>query len=325
MKSITTALQILFATRQYQVAGLYTFSLIGGGTLNYCSGDGDIYWNSTLYSCGGSIGPFFDRKDNKAKLHQKIGTAVDQLTFDVIPGTYTISGEPFLSFVRQGGFDGAELTFSRAYWSMNTATNNARQIVPVGTIICMVGRVAEVDCGRSIASFTVNSHLELLNIQMPRNLYQSGCVNTLFDHSCTLAMSSYAVNGTVSSGSTASQVNATLSQASRLDALDELAKIFGKTPKTIQKSLTRYVDIFKNCFETQLIVNKEVQKESSILHKYTVCIKKKDMTFDSRSEAIEFISKNINVSLYAINSNPTFYMDIKIRQNFTMYLVKNFK
>lgn len=119
--------------------------------------------------------------------------------------------------------------------------------------------------------------------------------------------------------------NRTIHCASRLDALDELAKIFGKTPKTIQKSLTRYVDIFKNCFETQLIVNKEVQKESSILHKYTVCIKKKDMTFDSRSEAIEFISKNINVSLYAINSNPTFYMDIKIRQNFTMYLVKNFK
>jgi uncharacterized phage protein (TIGR02218 family) len=211
MKPITTQLQALFATRQFQIAGLYSFALVGGGTLNYCSGDRDIYWNSTTYGCGGTsgVGPYFDRKDNRAKLHQKIGTAVDTLLFDVIPGTSTIDGESFLSFVRQGGFDGAELTLSRTYWAVGTAPNAAGAIVPVGTIVAMVGRVAEVDAGRSLASFTVNSHLELLNIQMPRNLYQSGCVNTLFDSGCTLNMASFGVNGSAASGTTAEQIDTT--------------------------------------------------------------------------------------------------------------------
>jgi uncharacterized phage protein (TIGR02218 family) len=83
-----------------------------------------------------------------------------------------------------------------------------------GTVIMFVGRVAEVDASRSLSTFSVNSHLELLNQNMPRNLYQSGCVNTLFDASCGLNMAAFAVSGTASSGSTASVINSTLTQAS---------------------------------------------------------------------------------------------------------------
>jgi uncharacterized phage protein (TIGR02218 family) len=190
MKTASTALLNLLATRQFYSADLYYFSLIGGGSLYYCGGDSDVVWNGVTWSAGKSSGPYFDRKDNKAKCHWKVGVEVDTLVFDVLPGTSTVLGEPFLSAVRQGVFDGAEMTLYRAF--MPTYGNTA-----AGTVVMFVGRVAEIDAGRSLATFSVNSHLELLNLEMPRNLYQAGCVNTLFDASCALSMASFAVNGTV--------------------------------------------------------------------------------------------------------------------------------
>lgn len=296
MKQISTQLAALFSARQFDYCGLYNFSLATGGSLNYSSGDIDIllsstapgapsYWQNQTFSAGGNsgVGPYLDRSDNRAVAHWKVGVEVDQLSFDVIPGTSQVQSEPFLSAVRQGVFDGAELTFYGAYWPAvtlfasisNSATsltvndnsifpasgnyfilvenelmkvtagqgtntwtvtrgvgggagavahqsgvkvtllNNSfgAPLVPTGTIIKFVGRVAQVDCGRSIATFTVNSHLELLNQNMPRNLWQQSCVNTLFDTSCTLSVASFAVAGTALTGSASNSLNAMIAQA----------------------------------------------------------------------------------------------------------------
>ena len=75
------------------------------------------------------------------------------------------------------------------------------------------GRVAEVDATSSLATFSVSSHLELLNQNLPRNLYQSGCLNTLYDSGCGLNRSDFTVNASVSSGSTGGVVRATLPQS----------------------------------------------------------------------------------------------------------------
>jgi uncharacterized phage protein (TIGR02218 family) len=205
MKQASPALIALLASRQFFSADLYLFSLVNGNvaetSLYYTGGDTDIIWNNITWksgSTGNNSGPFFDRKDNKAKCHWKVGVEVDTLVFDCIPGGALIGGEPFLSFVRQGGFDGAEMTLYRAF--MPTYGNTA-----AGTVIMFVGRVAEIDASRSLATFSVNSHLELLNLQMPVNLYQSGCPNTLFDANCTLNMASFGVPGGVASTSTANQ------------------------------------------------------------------------------------------------------------------------
>lgn len=220
MKPITTQLQNLFATRQFMWASLFQFSLVDGTTLYYCSGDANINYNSQTWSCGGTTGPYFDRKGSKAKAHWKIGTEVDTLQFDVIPGSSTIEGSPFLQAVHNGVFDGAELLMHRAYWPQQTWTS---LITPTGVIAnVFVGRVAEVDCSRTLAIFSVNSHLELLNQNMPRNLYQSGCLNTLYDSACTLNQASFAVSGTASSGSTASVINATLGQATGYFSLGKM-------------------------------------------------------------------------------------------------------
>ncbi len=210
MKPASPALIALLGSRQFNYAGLYQFALIGGGSLYYTSGDTDILFGGNLYTAGGSTGPYFDTTDNKAKAHWKVGVEVDTLSFDVLPGAATVNGQPLLSAIRQGVFDGAELTFSHAYWPLQAYQT---PVVPTDAVVMFTGRVAEVDWGRSIATFNVSSHLELLNQNMPRNLYQSGCVNTLFDASCSLIKSSFGVNGTALTGGTASQINATLAQA----------------------------------------------------------------------------------------------------------------
>ena len=47
----------------------------------------------------------------------------------------------------------------------------------------------------------------LLDIDMPRNVYQPTCLHTLYDSGCTLVKNAFGTNGTVGAGSTASTIN----------------------------------------------------------------------------------------------------------------------
>ncbi len=210
MKPASAALQALLATRAFAAADLYTFTLVGGGVLRYTSYDTDIAYNGNIYASGTPGGPFFDRRDNKARCHWKRGVEVDTLSFDVVPGSATVQGAPFLSAVRQGLFDGAELELDRAFF-LPPAPGDFPPVTiqpATGVVILFVGRVAEVDAGRSLATFNVNSHLELLNQNLPRSLYQPGCVNTLGDASCGVNLNSFSAAGTAAAGSTASIITA---------------------------------------------------------------------------------------------------------------------
>ncbi|HEY1503352.1 MAG TPA: DUF2163 domain-containing protein [Stellaceae bacterium] len=203
MKPASTALQDLLASRQFFAADLYTFTLIGGAALRYCSGDRDVAVGGNLFT---AQGPRIDRKDNKAKCHWKIGVEVDTLVFDVLPqATDMVNGLPFLAACVRGAFDGAELQLERAFMATYGDTS-------VGTVIMFAGRVAEIDLGRAVATFTINSHLELLNLQLPRNLWQPGCVNSLGDASCGVDLPSFAVSGSAAAGSSAGVIAASLVQ-----------------------------------------------------------------------------------------------------------------
>lgn len=204
MKSASPELVALLATRQFVSADLFHFALTGGGELRYCSGDKDITWNSATWQAGE---PLLVRKGKHARCRWSIGLEVDSLQFDVMPGAALVQGVAFLSAVRQGLFDGAEMTLYRAV--MPTYGDTA-----AGAVTMFAGRVAEIEADRAEVRFTVHSHLELLNQKMPRNLYQSGCVNTLFDPACGLNRASLTVTGAASSGSLAHRVMATLAAAS---------------------------------------------------------------------------------------------------------------
>jgi uncharacterized phage protein (TIGR02218 family) len=151
-------------------------------------------------------------------VHQKVGTAVDTLQFDVIPGAAQILGAPFLSAVHSGVFDGSELIFERLFMPTYGDTR-------AGAIRLFVGRVVEIDASRTIATFTINSHLELLNLQMPRNLYQPGCLNNLGDAACGVNTAAYSQTGTVAASSGVSNINLNIITTGHVEDDYNLGKI----------------------------------------------------------------------------------------------------
>ena len=184
MKPSSPALRALITTRQFFVVDIFSFAFVGGGVARYCAGDQDVTYNGVLYPAGGQTGPFFDRKDNKSKLRQVIGTAVDSISFD-----------------------DAEVTIERLFMPLSSYGDTSR-----GAVRMFVGRVAEVDAGRSVATFVVNDHRETLNIAMPRNLVQPGCVNNLGDTACGVNLASFTTTGTIASA-TAGVITANITNA----------------------------------------------------------------------------------------------------------------
>jgi uncharacterized phage protein (TIGR02218 family) len=222
--SATSAVQTLLASWSSSTPGykvdLYTFNLAGGGRLYYAVADIDVSFDHPAY--GQQIWACdqvrFDRDDQKAVGHFKIGLdvdtyqvvasprAMDDLTGAAYPDR--IGGQPWLQALAAGALDGATVEVDYAFFA-GPPTVGATTWTPVGAICWFYGRVATVDFGRSAAVISINSHLELLDIAMPRNLFGAHCRHTLFDAGCSLAQSAFAVGGTVGAGSTQNAIVST--------------------------------------------------------------------------------------------------------------------
>lgn len=231
------ALENLLATRQFQWCGLYKFVLVNGGTYYYTTADAPVTFDGNTYLTAAQSGALFERKGERGKVKWRIGLEVDTLQFSVIPNGATINGQSFNSAIKQGAFDGADVTFSHAFWAQQAFTP---LIQPVGVVTMFTGRVAPVTAGRSIATFTVNSYVDLFNQQLPRNLYQAGCINTLYDGGCTLNQASFAVAGVVTSGSLANFIGAVLSQATGYFDLGKITFTSGVN-NGISRSVKQYI------------------------------------------------------------------------------------
>jgi hypothetical protein len=194
---------------------LYTFYLAGTGVLGvsallYGASAMDVsiaspamYWPANAVT--------FDQAKSKAVAHWKVGLDVDTWQVVVAPRNVdpasgaawpdTIGPANFLEAVRAGALDGAELQVDRAFassWQQTVSGVNGRPALgPTGIVTIFYGIVGSVDVGRSQVVITINSHLNLLTRDMPRRLYQSTCIHTLFDAGCTLDVASYAVTGTI--------------------------------------------------------------------------------------------------------------------------------
>ncbi|MGH7061246.1 MAG: phage BR0599 family protein [Stellaceae bacterium] len=76
-----------------------------------------------------------------------------------------------------------------------------------GTVVLFAGRVSDIDASRTGLDLKCRSHLELLNIQMPRRLYQPSCNHVFGDAMCQFDRTSLALTITAIAGSSQGQVN----------------------------------------------------------------------------------------------------------------------
>ena len=154
---------------QLVMADLYTFTLLGGQVLRYTSNDVALTAGANTWQ----LGPILKR--SKTKL--TVGITVDQLKVQLSAApTVTINGVPMMQFITRGGLANARLLVERLYAD---SAGVAKGILPVFT-----GRVADINGGRHEKNINVKSDTELLDVMVPRDVYQAGCKNTLFDGNC---------------------------------------------------------------------------------------------------------------------------------------------
>jgi uncharacterized phage protein (TIGR02218 family) len=198
MKAASPALiAYLNSGTQFLMADLFTLTLNGGYTVRYTGADVDL-------TCGGNV--FKSFLIERSKTRSAVGLEVDTLEVTANPGPAdTLNGVPWIAAARNGALDGAVLQLEKLF--MPTWGDAS-----LGSIVLFSGRVSDLDCGRTVVKLTIKSELELLDTQLPRNFYQSGCGNTLFDSACALSKAAFAVNG-AATNSSISQIASALPHA----------------------------------------------------------------------------------------------------------------
>lgn len=202
MKVVSPALDAIMNRRSFLMAELYTFSLVGDGSvLRY----GDYPAGSTTLVANGSPYPTSGLKFKRGATHQTTGLEVDTLSLDVYADpddpSSKIEGLSFAAFAQIGGFDGATVRIDKCFMSEwgDCATN--------GTMMWFEGRTSDINFGRTTVTMQVHAFTELLNQQMPRDVYQPGCVNTLYQPTtCKALKSVFASGGVAQSGCTRSMI-----------------------------------------------------------------------------------------------------------------------
>jgi len=176
------------------MADAFLFTLQGGLTLAYTNIDVTFAYAGVTYLANSIL-------VDGLKYKAAVGLEADQQQITVAArSTDSISGgAPFLQALRDGSFDGCEIVRYRVFFSDRLGGT------AIGAAMLFKGRLGNIDeIGRSSAKLTVNSDLVLLDIDMPRNMYQPTCLHTLYDVGCTLHKSDFQASGTVGAGSTAS-------------------------------------------------------------------------------------------------------------------------
>lgn len=191
---------LLASGNEFFMADLLTITLNTGAVLRYTNADAPIAVGDNTFV------PFdFERTGVKTG----VGLEVDEMTIKFyVDGSQLISGIGFMQYITNGGFDGARIELDRAFMPTFGDTS-------LGTPWVFSGQEAEViSASRYECELKVASDLVLLDIQWPRDLYQTGCTNTLYSARCGVNRATYTTTSVAGTGSTTSVLNFTNAQPS---------------------------------------------------------------------------------------------------------------
>ncbi len=188
---LITLLNSLGGAQSVCVADIYTITLQNGTILRYTSADIDI-------RSGGYTFTSRDLKVDRSKIKWSVGVQVDELSVTLWGDSSNLMlSRPFVALAAVGGLDGATLQLDQVFmadWSAATG-DLTNYTLPKQ----FYGLVSDVACSRNQVKLTVKSKLQLLKIQMPRNVFTPPGIHTVYDAGCGLNPSSFADSGTVTS------------------------------------------------------------------------------------------------------------------------------
>ena len=173
---------------------LYSFNSQSGVSDYFTDLDCDIAYNGIGWKSG-------SLRIEGLKRKLGIGTSIDEQSVKIWASpTDTLFGSNFLEGAQQCLLDGATLFRYRIIWPFVTGNASVDvSKVPIGCFPLFSGYISSIDKGgASHIEVKVKSALQRLNVNMPRNYFQPGCLWTLFSSGCTLNQSSYMNQTTIS-------------------------------------------------------------------------------------------------------------------------------
>jgi uncharacterized phage protein (TIGR02218 family) len=191
MRSATAGLiALLNSGADFATADLYTLTLSGGTVVRWSGTDRALVDASANTF---ALGPILERNEVTEKIGIEVGTLTLTLTANADD---LINGTPIIPFIAGRGLDGANLRLDKGYYpDWNSACT--------GTLLRFSGKITSIgEIAGSSIQITVSSWLILLNANMPANLYQAGCLHTVYDAGCTLNPASFSGSGTITAGAT---------------------------------------------------------------------------------------------------------------------------
>ena len=201
MRTASPQLITLLNEDQFVMADLYTITTVQGDVYRYTSYDFDLMVGGHQFS---SNGPIISREG----ISLSLGVEVDNLSVTIeVTNEQTFEGIRVVQAFHNGQMDGARFKLERIFLSPSRPTDTS-----AGAVILFEGRLIEPELDRNRVEVSVASDLDDLAVQMPRNLYQPSCNNTLFDSACALRREDYVVNTVIESGSTTARILCSLSQ-----------------------------------------------------------------------------------------------------------------
>lgn len=178
---------VLSSGGPFVMADLWVVTLNNGTIIRSNNSDINLTVDGVFYPCDG---PIFSRDS----VRQVVGLEADSLNMTIqTNGTDQILGQSWPAAARAGKFDGARVELRR--FISDSFDNTA-----VGSLPWFNGRVAELEVDRFSIQLSIKSDLELLDTQLPKNIFQPGCLNTVYDGGCKLSRASKTVAATVAAG-----------------------------------------------------------------------------------------------------------------------------
>ena len=203
MKAASPALiAFLLDAQEFVRVDLYTFTLIGGGVLRYCSASlpvssGGFTWN---------VGPPIQ----DGGVQSSRGVSASSVDITVLGDErWLVNGEQFLDFVENFGLDGATVRIDRAFAASWLAMS---QTGPIGAYCRFLGRFSEAkELGQTQVVIAATSYLDALSTDFPKEMYQTSCINAFGDANCGVNLAALTVTGTVqNTGETYTDFQSTL-------------------------------------------------------------------------------------------------------------------
>jgi uncharacterized phage protein (TIGR02218 family) len=175
----------------FLMADCFTFTLVDGTKLYYTAADMPVTVGTATFAAHSVL-------ISGLKYNIAVGVDVDEQDLTIAArDADTVNGVPFLVALRTGVFDGAYLQRDRAFLS-----SWGPPAVAVGSVTLFHGRISTIEkIGTADAQGKVKSDLVLLNVDMPRNVYQPSCLHTFCDAQCGISKPAISVNGSAQGGS----------------------------------------------------------------------------------------------------------------------------